>query len=105
MQQFAYLVNRFKQVDEGGGKSMLDNSLLMMASNLHDGDAHGADQMPIVLAGRAGGGLQTGRTLDFLKAGNDNRRACSLYLSMMDLMGLKLDRFGDADHRLPGLVA
>ena len=104
MQQFTYLVNRFKQIDEGGGKSMLDNSLLMMASNLYDGDAHGADQMPIVLAGHAGGVLKTGRTLEFLKAGNDNRRACALYLSLMDLMGVKLDRFGDSDQRLPGLM-
>ena len=103
MQQFTYLVNRFKQIDEGGGKTMLDNSLLMMASNLYDGDAHGADQMPIVLAGHAGGALQTGRSLDFRQAGNDNRKACALYLSLMDMMGLKLDRFGDADQRLPGL--
>jgi len=35
-----------------------------------------------------------------LKAGNDNRRVCSLYLSLMDRMGLKLDRFGDAEARL-----
>ena len=103
MQQFTYLVHRFKQIDEGG-KSMLDNSVLMMASNLYDGDAHGADQMPIVLAGHAGGALKTGRSLDFLKAGNDNRRACALYLSLMDMMGVKLDRFGDSEQRLPGLL-
>ena len=104
MQQFTYLVNRFKQIDEGGGQTMLDNSVLMMASNLYDGDAHGADQMPIVLAGHAGGALKTGRVLDFLKAGNDNRRACALYLSLMDMMGVKLNRFGDTDQRLPGLL-
>ena len=37
--------------------------------------------------------------------GNDNRRACSLYLSMMDRMGVKLDKFGDTDKRLDGLWA
>jgi hypothetical protein len=47
--------------------------------------------------------MQPGRILDFLDKGNDNRRACSLYLSMMDRMGVKLDRFGDTDKRLPGL--
>ena len=41
--------------------------------------------------------------LDYLEAGNDNRRACSLYLSMMDRMGVKLGRFGDTDKRLPNL--
>ena len=54
---------------------------------------------------RRGGALKTGRILDYLDKGNDNRRACSLYLSMMDRMGVKLDRFGDTDKRLPGLFA
>ena len=65
----------------------------------------GADQMPVVLAGKAGGAMQPGRILDFLDKGNENRRACSLYLSMLDRMGVKLDRFGDTDKRLPGLFA
>jgi hypothetical protein len=102
MEQFAYLVKRLKEIDEGG-KSLLESSMLMLASNLYDGDAHGADQMPIVLAGQAGGALKTGRMLDYLDKGNDNRRACSLYLSLMDRMGVHLDRFGDTDKRLPGL--
>jgi hypothetical protein len=102
MQQFVYFVNRLKAIDEGG-RSLLDSSMLMFLSNLYDGDAHGADQMPIVLAGRAGGTLETGRVIDYLDKGNENRRACSLYLSIMDRMGVKLDRFGDTDQRLPGL--
>jgi hypothetical protein len=102
MQQFTYIVQRLKQIDEGG-QSLLDNSMLMFASSLYDGDLHGADQMPIIMAGKAGGAMKTGRVLDYLDKGNDNRRACSLYLSMMDRMGVKLDRFGDTDKRLPGL--
>jgi hypothetical protein len=102
MQQFAYLMNRLKQIDEGG-QSLLDSSMLMLMSNLYDGDAHGADQMPIVLAGKAGGALKTGRVIDCLEKGNDNRRACSLYLSMMDIMDVKLDRFGDTGKRLEAL--
>ncbi|HZS05977.1 MAG TPA: DUF1552 domain-containing protein [Blastocatellia bacterium] len=102
VEQFTRLVRRLKEIDEGG-TSLLDNSILMFASSLFDGDAHGADQLPIVLAGRAGGALQTGRILDYLDKGNDNRRACSLYLSLMDLMGVRLDRFGDTDARLAGL--
>jgi hypothetical protein len=102
IQQFTYLVERLKAIDEGGA-SLLDNSILMLASSLFDGDAHSADQLPIVLAGKAGGSLQTGRILDYLEKGNDNRRACSLYLSLMDKMGVQLDRFGDADKRLAEL--
>lgn len=101
VQQFTYLVQRLKAIDEGG-TSLLDNSVLMFASSLYDGNAHGADQLPIVLAGKAGGALKTGRILDYLDKGNDNRQACSLFLSLMDLMGVRLDRFGDTDKRLAG---
>jgi len=102
IQQFAYLIDRLKAIDEGG-QSLLSSSLLMGCSNLFDGDTHGADQMPILLAGQASGTLKTGRNLDYLERGNDNRRAASLYLSIMDRMGVKLDRFGDSDKRLADL--
>ncbi|MCH7729197.1 MAG: DUF1552 domain-containing protein, partial [Planctomycetes bacterium] len=100
--QFAYLVGRLKEIDEGG-QSLLDNSLLMFCSNLFDGDKHEADEMPIVLAGRGGGTLEPGRVLDYRERGDENRRACSLYLSLMDRMGVQLDRFGDSDRQLADL--
>ena len=59
--------------------------------------------MPILLAGRGGGTLETGRVLDYLDQGDDNRRACSLYLSLVDRMGVPLNQFGDADRPLAGL--
>ena len=99
VEQFAYLLKRFKEIDEGG-TSLYDNSILLFGSNLFDGDAHSAEQMPLLLAGKGGGTLKPGRNLDFLDKGDDNRRACSLYLSLMDRMGVKLDRFGDTDKRL-----
>ncbi len=101
--QFAYLVEKLKSIDEGG-QSLLDSSILMGGSNLFDGDAHSAEQMPLLLAGR-GAGLKPGRIADYMDKGDDNRRACSLYLSIMDKMGVQLDRFGDTDKRLPGLFA
>ena len=102
VQQFGYLIQRLKDIDEGG-QSLLDSSMLMFASNLFDGDTHGADQMPILLAGGGNGTLKQGRVLDYMDKGEDNRRACSLYLSMMDRMGVRLDRFGDTDKRLADL--
>lgn len=98
VQQFAYLLGRMKQIDEGG-QSLLDNSLLLFCSNLFDGDRHQADHMPMLLAGH-GAGLKTGRILDYMDRGDENRRACSLYLSLMDRMGANVPRFGDADRRL-----
>jgi hypothetical protein len=104
VKQFTYLIQRLKDIDEGG-QSLFDSSILMFTSSLYDGDAHGADQLPIVLAGGAGGKLKGGRMVDFLDKGKENRRACSLYLAIMDQMGVKLDRFGDSDKRLPEIFA
>jgi hypothetical protein len=50
-----------------------------------------------------GGALKTGRSLDYLRAGNDKRKLCALYLSVMDRMGLTLPEFGDAKERLAGI--
>jgi hypothetical protein len=97
--QFAYLVDRMKQVKEGDG-TLLDHSILMLMSSLFDGDLHTAEQLPILLAGKGGGTLEPGRILDYLDRGNDNRKVCSLHLSLMDKMGVPLNQFGDASSRL-----
>ncbi len=102
IEQFAYLTQRMKDISEGE-TTLLDNSILMCASSLFDGDAHGANQLPILLTGKGGGTLKGGRILDYMEKGDNNRRACSLHLSLMDRMGVTLDRFGDATTRLEGL--
>ena len=75
----------------------------MCTSSLFDGDAHGANQLPILLTGKGQGSLRTGRILDYVEKPDDQRKACSLYLSLMDRMGVKLDRFGDATARIEEL--
>jgi len=100
--QFAYLTQRMKDINEGDG-TLLDHSILMLTSSLFDGDAHGANQLPIILTGKGGGTLKTGRVLDYLDKGDENRKICSLHLSLMDRMGVKLEKFGDATTRLAEL--
>ncbi len=100
--RFAYLIKRLGEIEEQGS-TILANSLLMGCSNLFDGDKHQAEEMPIVLAGQAGGKLKTGRVLDYLTQGDDNRRACSLYLSILDRFGVSLPKFGDTKKRLADL--
>jgi hypothetical protein len=100
--QFAYLTERMKQIREGDG-TLLDNSILMCTSSLFDGDAHGAEQLPILLTGKGGGTIRPGRVLDYLPEGDEHRKACSLHLSLMDRMGVTLERFGDATERLQDL--
>ncbi len=102
LSQLAYLASKLDAMPEGSG-TVLDNSCLMFLSNMWVGRKHDNSRVPLVIAGGLGGTLETGRALDYLGAGDDNRKLCSLYLSIMDRMGVKLDRFGDAETRLERL--
>jgi hypothetical protein len=100
--QFAYLTQRMKEISEGE-TTLLDNSMLVATSSLFDGDAHSAEQLPFLITGKGGGTIKTGRILEYLEKGDEGRKACSLHLSLMDRMGVTLDRFGDATTRLADL--
>jgi hypothetical protein len=100
--QFAYLASKLDGMREGDG-TVLDHSCLMFLSNLWIGRKHDNMRLPLVLAGGLGGTLETGRTLNYLNAGEENRKMCSLYLSLMDRFGIKLEQFGDAHTRLERL--
>jgi hypothetical protein len=99
LSQFAYLAKRLDEMPEGQS-TVLDNCCLLFLSNMWAGWKHDNMKLPVVTAGGLGGTLQTGRALDFLNGGDESRRLCSLYLSIMDRMGVKLEHFGDADTRL-----
>ena len=101
LSQLAYLAARLDAMPEGDG-TVLDNSCVLWLSNMWSGWKHDNMKVPVVAAGGLGGALETGRSLDYLYAGDDHRKLCSLYLSIMDRMGVVLDRFGDADTRLVG---
>jgi hypothetical protein len=59
--------------------------------------------LPILITGKGGGTIKGGRILDYVDKGDENRKACSLHLTIMDRMGVKLDQFGDAATRLTEL--
>jgi hypothetical protein len=102
LSQLVYLAQKLDAMPEGNG-TVLDNSCLMWLSNMWAGRKHDNFRLPLVLCGGLGGTLETGRTLNYVKDGEENRKMCSLYLSIMDRMGIKLDRFGDAETRLARL--
>ena len=102
LSQLAYLATRLDAMPEGDG-TVLDHSCLLFLSNMWSGWKHDNMKLPVVTAGGLGGTLKTGRALDYLPAGDDKRRLCSLHLGLMDRMGVPLDRFGDAETRLAGL--
>lgn len=100
--QLAYLAGRLDAMPEGDG-TVLDHSCLAFVNNMWSGSKHDSTKVPLLTAGGLGGTLKTGRTLDYAEDGDDNRKLCSFYLSILDRMGLNRDHFGDADSRLANL--
>jgi len=92
LEQMAYIARRMDAIQEGE-RTLLDNSMLMLCSSMITGH-HDANQLPVVMLGGGGGRIKGGRNLDYL--GKPDRQMCRLYLTMMDKMGVHLDKFGDA---------
>ncbi|MBM3725781.1 MAG: DUF1552 domain-containing protein [Acidobacteria bacterium] len=100
--QLAYLAQRLEAMREGES-NVLDNSCLLFLSNMWSGTKHDNKKVPVVTIGSLGGKLKTGRALEYAAAGDENRKLCSLYLGIMDRMGVELKEFGDARTRLAEL--
>jgi len=98
--QYAYMLSRMKSIKEGNG-NLLDNSMVLFGSGFRDGNAHNPHNLPLVLAGKAGGTLSTGRHLTYAK----DTQLCNLYLSMIRRMGVQAERFGDSTGELAKLTA
>ena len=96
VEQLAYIARRLDAIQEGE-RTALDNSMLLFCSSMMNG-GHDATQLPVVVLGRGGGQIETGRVLDYRK--DANRQMCRLYLAMMAKMDVRLDRFGDATEPL-----
>jgi hypothetical protein len=100
--QLAYLARRLAEMPEGD-TTVLDNSCLMFVSNMWSGSKHDSSKLPVLLVGGLRGTLATGRVLDYTGRGDDNRKLCGLYLSLMKRMGVNAERFGDSTTELAGL--
>lgn len=98
VQEFARFVEKLRSLDEGG-KSLLDNSMVLFGSTLKDGNRHDPHDLPLVLAGRGKGTLKPGRRVRFKK----DTPLCNLYLSMLQRMGIEQKSFGDSTGLLKGL--
>lgn len=96
VEQLAYIARKLDAIQEGE-RTALDNSMLMLCSSMMTGN-HNNDQLPVVIVGRGGGKLKTGRVLNYRD--QPNRQMCRLYLSMMDKMAVRPQQFGDATEPL-----
>lgn len=97
--QYAYLVGKLKSMKEGES-TVLDNSMVMFASALSDGNSHNPHSLPVLLAGRGGGRIQTGQHLEF----SEDSPLSNLYVSMLDAFGAPVERFADSTGPLQGLL-
>jgi hypothetical protein len=95
-QQLAYFLTRLKQTKDVDGRSVLDNSMIVYAGGLSDGNSHRHNNLPVILAGKGGGKINVGRHLLL----NEATPMTNLYVSMLDNMGLPVDHFGDSNGRL-----
>lgn len=98
VEQYAYFLEKLDAVADGDG-TLLDNSMILYGSGLGDGNRHTHHDLPIVLAGGAGGQIRTGRRLKY----ETNTPMGNLFLSMLDRMGTPADMIGDSNGRLPDL--
>lgn len=88
--QFGYLLERLAAIQEPGG-SLLDSSLVYFSSEIEDGNVHRHSNMPILLAGRGGGAVQSGRHLRF----TGNPPIANLFLTVLRAFGIQDATFGE----------
>ena len=86
--QFAYLLERLKGVDEQGA-SLLDNSVVMYGSSMKDGNGHNRKNLPIILAGRAGGTINPAGHLVL----DEGTPLANLHVTIMNKFGIAGDSF------------
>jgi hypothetical protein len=95
VQQLAYLLAKMQDIKEGKG-TLLDNCMLVYGCAISDGDRHNHEDLPVILAGRGGGTIRTGRHLKL----NKETPMCNLFVSMLERMGVKAGAFGDSTGKL-----
>jgi hypothetical protein len=96
VQQFAGFLQKLENTKDVDGRSLLHNSMILYGSGNADGNRHTHSNLPLILAGAAGGGLTTGRYFQ-----HGSKPMTNLFLSMADRMGVtRLDSFGDSTARL-----
>lgn len=91
--QFAELIRQLGETPEGDG-SLLDHTLVLLSSEISSGNSHSHTNLPVVLAGRAGGGLETGRHL-VVPAGSEYG---DMLTSVGEIVGAPMAEFYERGH-------
>ena len=99
MELFSYFLKRLDSIQEGDG-TLLDHSMVIYGSGLADGNKHTHHDLPVLVAGRAAGGLHPGRHLSY----DTETPMANLYLTLLDRMGVHPEAIGDSTGRLEHLT-
>ncbi|MEL6345422.1 MAG: DUF1552 domain-containing protein [Myxococcota bacterium] len=101
IEMFADFIGRLATIEEANGSYLIDNSLVVLSSEISDGNRHNHDDLPVLFAGSGGGAHTPGRHLVY----EDREPIANLYLSMLDAFGAPQSAFGsDGTRLLSGLV-
>jgi len=95
VEQFVRFLGKLRGIKEADG-TLLDNCMIMYGSGLGDGNRHTHHDLPIVVAGRGGRTMQTGRCV----AAKEERPLNDLFLSMLDRLDADVESIGDSKQRL-----
>ena len=100
MEQFVYLLDRMKSIQEVDGTTLLDNTLFTYGSGLGDGSTHQYNDLPIVMAG-GGKRTKTGQHINMA----EGTPLANLWLTQARLMGAEMPRFADSTNELSDVIA
>ena len=97
--QYAYLLGKLREAREGEG-NVLDNSVVIFASALSDGNSHNPHKLPVVVAGKAGGRIAAGQNLIY----PEDTPLANLWVSVLSAFGTPVERFADSTGPLKGVL-
>ena len=95
-QLFAYFLETLQAAPDGDG-SLLDHSVILYGGGMGDGNLHRHSDLPCLMAGGLAGAFKTGRHLNYAL----DTPMSNLLLSLLDVVGVPIDKLGDSTGRLP----
>ena len=98
-EQVAHFLRRLKAIKEPDGSSLLDNSMVLYGSSLADGHEHSAKSLPLLLAGRGGGAVKSGRQLKFRR----DTSLSNMHLSMLKAVDERVEQFAESSRPMTEL--
>ena len=98
MEKFDYLLTKLKSYKDQNGP-LLDHCVVLFGSGMGHSDNHTAQRIPIILAGKGGGMLKTGRYLRF----SENQELSRLHLTLLQKFGVETESYANTSSPLSGL--